>query len=158
MKRRIISLIFLVLFGVWWWYLDEGSWKQVPSIELLYQYSSGTPYRTETNEKIDADFFTWYSYFSPEEFYAPEHKAIYEAYLNIDGFDFDRYTYILSYGFSIEQLLYKGEYEEPRAKWARVVHGVNCSADSILLYRIPKSHLNPFPDRRSTHGYKFVLD
>ena len=106
-------------------------------MELLYQYSSGSPYRTESNKKIEPDLYTWYSYFGPENFWAPEHKEIYNACQKLYGFDFDQYTYILSYGFTIEKLLYKGNYGEPKAQVARVVHGTGCSPDAILLYRIP---------------------
>ena len=115
MKRKIIvTVVILLLLGVGWWYYDVGSWKEVPSMELLYQYSSGYPFRTESNKKFDPDFYTWYSYFGPEDFRTPDHKAIYDACQKLYGFDFDQYTYILSYGFTIEKLLYKGNYGEPK--------------------------------------------
>ena len=89
MKRKIIvTVVILLLLGVGWWYYDVGSWKEVPSMELLYQYSSGSPYRTESNKKIEPDLYTWYSYFGPENFWAPEHKEIYNACQKLYGFDF----------------------------------------------------------------------
>ena len=148
----------LLIIGAGWWYHDIGSWKEVPSLELLYQYSTGTSYRTDSNGKVDADFYTWYSYFGPEDFWAPEQKEIYDACLNLYGFDFEHYTYILSYGFTIERLMYKGDYEEPKAQFGRVVHGTSCSADSVLLYRIPKIYLMPNPDRSDSFAYKFIQD
>lgn len=125
-------------------------------MELLYQYSSGSPYRTESNKKIEPDLYTWYSYFGPENFWAPEHKEIYNACQKLYGFDFDQYTYILSYGFTIEKLSYQGDYAEPKARLGRVVHGTGCSPDAILLYRIPKAYLVPSEDRRDSHAYKFI--
>ena len=125
-------------------------------MELLYQYSSGSPYRTESNRKIEPDLYTWYSYFGPEDFWAPEHKEIYNACQKLYGFDFDQYTYILSYGFTIEKLSYQGDYAEPKARLGRVVHGTGCSPDAILLYRIPKAYLVPSEDRRDSHAYKFI--
>ena len=125
-------------------------------MELLYQYSSGYPFRTESNKKIEPDLYTWYSYFGPEDFWAPEHKEIYNACQKLYGFDFDQYTYILSYGFTIEKLSYQGDYAEPKARLGRVVHGTGCSPDAILLYRIPKAYLVPSEDRRDSHAYKFI--
>ena len=125
-------------------------------MELLYQYSSGSPFRTESNKKIEPDLYTWYSYFGPENFWAPEHKEIYNACQKLYGFDFDQYTYILSYGFTIEKLSYQGDYAEPKARLGRVVHGTGCSPDAILLYRIPKAYLVPSEDRRDSHAYKFI--
>ena len=125
-------------------------------MELLYQYSSGSPYRTESNKKIEPDLYTWYSYFGPENFWAPDHKEIYNACQKLYGFDFDQYTYILSYGFTIEKLSYQGDYAEPKARLGRVVHGTGCSPDAILLYRIPKAYLVPSEDRRDSHAYKFI--
>ena len=125
-------------------------------MELLYQYSSGSPYRTESNKKIEPDLYTWYSYFGPEDFWAPEHKEIYNACQKLYGFDFEQYTYILSYGFTIEKLSYQGDYAEPKARLGRVVHGTGCSPDAILLYRIPKAYLVPSEDRRDSHAYKFI--
>ena len=125
-------------------------------MELLYQYSSGSPYRTESNKKIEPDLYTWYSYFGPEDFWAPEHKEIYNACQKLYGFDFDQYTYILSYGFTIEKLSYQGDYAEPKARLGRVVHGTGCSPDAILLYRIPKAYLVPSEDRRDSHACKFI--
>ena len=125
-------------------------------MELLYQYSSGSPYRTESNKKIEPDLYTWYSYFGPENFWAPEHKEIYNACQKLYGFDFDQYTYILSYGFTIEKLSYQGDYAEPKARLGRVVHGTGCSPDAILLYRIPKAYLVPSEDRRDSYAYKFI--
>ena len=157
MKRKIIvTVVILLLLGVGWWYYDVGSWKEVPSMELLYQYSSGSPFRTESNKKFDPDFYTWYSYFGPEDFRTPDHKAIYDACQKLYGFDFDQYTYILSYGFTIEKLSYQGDYAEPKARLGRVVHGTGCSPDAILLYRIPKAYLMPCEDRRDSYAYKFI--
>lgn len=128
-------------------------------MRLFKQYSSPVEYRKENYEKIDLDYYSWYSYFHAEEFcWHPTNKEIYEAYLQIDDFDFDKYTYILSFGFTIEQLLYKGNYDQPKLRQARVVHGTGCSANSILLYRIPKIYLEPFSDRRDNWGYKFILN
>lgn len=154
--RHLIALFLLAIFMIFQQWHDVWSWKPVPSLELLYDYSSGFHFRTDENEKFDKNMYSWYSYFKPDDFNTPELQEIYDYYDRTAGFDFENYTYIVSFGFTIEQLLYKGDYDMRKLHSGRVTHGVDCNPDSMLLYRIPKTYLEPNPDRTSSYAYRFI--
>ncbi len=150
----ITALLLSVFLYIWW--REIGRWKTLTP-ELLMIYSSDYSFRNENDQKTDPDLFTWYSFFKPEDFSGNlEDKSIYTKYCQLQSFDFSNYTYILSYGWTIEKLYYTGQFAEPRMRAARVLHGTNCKANEILLYRIPHIYIEPNNNRRSTYGYKFT--
>ena len=71
------------------------------------------------------------------------------------GFDFSQYTYILSYGFSIEYLYCK-QPDAKKMQYGKVVHDVNCLPNEVLLYRVPRVYIEPNPDRTDSFSYKFI--
>lgn len=156
MKTKLLIIIVLVLiFLIFWWWFDYGSWHEVP-IEYLTQFTTDFSFRNADGKKVEPDMWTWYSYFSEDSFsYEEIDKMIFEEYNKAEEFDFTKYTYILSFGFTIEQLLAKGDIQVGKHN-AKVVHGLGCLPNSILLYRIPHCLIYPNPDRRSTFSYRFL--
>ena len=99
----IMFFIFALLICQFVWWFDIGSWCSLP-IELCYTHASDFSFRDKNNNKAEADMYTWRTFFHPDDFVSSEEKLIYNQYNSLVGFDFSQYTYILSYGFSIEYL------------------------------------------------------
>ena len=113
MKKNMLIMffIFALLICQFVWWFDIGSWCSLP-IELCYTHASDFSFRDKNNNKAEADMYTWRTFFHPDDFVSSEEKLIYNQYNSLVGFDFSQYTYILSYGFSIEYLYCK----QPDAK------------------------------------------
>mgnify|MGYP001518619502 CR=1 FL=1 len=99
----IMFFIFALLICQFVWWFDIGSWCSLP-IELCYTHASDFSFRDKNNNKAEADMYTWRTFFHPDDFVSSEEKLIYNQYNSLVGFDFSQYTYILSYGFSIEYI------------------------------------------------------
>lgn len=155
-KNRLLFAVCMLACIIFVWWFDYGSWHPIP-IEYLEQFPTEVTFRNTHNEKREANMYTWHSYFTAIDLYGsnPIHRRIYEQYQKTNQFDFSTYTYILSFGFTIEQLMIKGDLNEDREHIAKAIHGYNCPPNAILLYRIPKSWVVPSEDRRSRFHYIF---
>lgn len=154
-KNMLIIFIILALLIcqlVWWF--DIGSWRSLP-IELCYTHASTFFFRDENDKKVEADMYTWRTFFHPDDFASSEEQLIYNQYDSLVGFEFSKYTYILSYGFSIEHLYCKNP-DAKKMQYGKVVHGTNCLPNEVLLYRVPKVYIEPNPDRTDSFSYKFI--
>ena len=99
--------------------------------------------------------YTWRTFFHHDDVVSSEEKLIYNQYNSLVGFDFSQYTYILSYGFSIEYLYCK-QPDAKKMQYGKVVHDVNCLPNEVLLYRVPRVYIEPNPDRTDSFSYKFI--
>ena len=149
-KHILVCVFAMIFIGYWWWH-DYGSWFIIRT-EFIEEYTSEACFRNMNDDKIDPDMFTWYPFFSEQDFcYNAEDKRIYDYFISKGiVFDFSAYTYILSFGFTIEELYGKGNLEVGEHT-ARIVQGINCSPNAILLYRAPKSYIYPSSDRKSNY-------
>ena len=156
MKKNMLIMffIFALLICKFVWWFDIGSWCSLP-IELCYTHASDFSFRDKNNNKAEADMYTWRTFFHPDDFVSSEEKLIYNQYNSLVGFDFSQYTYILSYGFSIEYLYCK-QPDAKKMQYGKVVHDVNCLPNEVLLYRVPRVYIEPNPDRTDSFSYKFI--
>ena len=160
-RKRIITISVCIALATLFWWWEYGSMNTVP-IEFLGEFETVFTYRNENNDKAEADLWTWQSYIDDdwvETFMSTDEVSgeEFKQFRKTHPFDYSQYTYIVSHGFTIEQLQVRGNYQVGE-HLTRAIHGIECSPTAILLYRAPKCRINPDSSLNYPFSYIYIKD